>query len=224
VIRRTKIVATLGPASDSADAIASLIGAGVDVIRCNAAHGTKATHQLAADRARAAAAELGRLVGVLVDLPGPKLRTGAVEDDIVYLDAGQTFTLTAREILGNQLHVSTTIDSLADLVQPGTNVFLADGEIVLQVETAHNGDVITTVLRGGALRSRKGMYVPGVEHHVEAFTGADEQALDMALDIAADFVGLSFVRNADDVERVLGRLAKSGGGRGVGGGGEIERI
>ncbi|MFZ4585154.1 MAG: pyruvate kinase [Acidimicrobiia bacterium] len=208
--RRTKIVATLGPASDSAEVIDGLVAAGVDVVRCNAAHGTVVTHGRAAELTRAAAARHGRIVGILVDLPGPKLRTGPVEDDVVYLDAGQTFTLVGHDIEGDELHVSTTIDSLADMVEPGTTVFLADGEIVLRAEAVRDRDVICTVLRGGALRSRKGMYVPGVEHRVAAFTDADAMAIDMALEIKADFIGLSFVRNAEDVERVRERLPKRG--------------
>jgi len=210
VQRSTKIVATLGPATSDPQVLKNLLAAGVDVVRLNAAHGTAALHEENAAAAREAAEAVGRVVGVLVDLPGPKLRTGPIEGDWVPLEPGETLTLSAESVMGTKDRVSTTIDGLASLVHPGGEVFLADGEIVLKVAEIDNEDVVCTVVRGGVLRSRKGMYVPGAEHHVAAFTEADRVAFDMSLRIRADFIGLSFVRDAKDVQRVRDMLPKRG--------------
>jgi pyruvate kinase len=209
-MRRTKIVATIGPASESAVAMRAVIEAGADVVRLNAAHGDADTHTANAQQARALAAEAGRLVGVLVDLPGPKMRTGVIEGDEVDLEVGQTFTLCASECTGDSTRVSTTLPELARWVKPDDEIFLADGAIVLKVEAIVDDDVDTSVMRGGTLRSRKGMHVPRAEAHVEPFTARDHEALDMAVAMKADFVGLSFVRRPEDVERVRSLLPKRG--------------
>jgi pyruvate kinase len=209
-MRRTKIVATIGPATSEPDALKALIHAGVDVVRLNAAHGTSEEHIDQAKNARAAAATLNRTVGVLVDLPGPKLRTGPVINDEVELRIDATIVLTADDIEGDEHRVSTTIHDLARWVRVGDEVFLADGAIVLGVERIDGDDVECRVVRAGTLRSRKGMHVPRAEGHVEPFTEADAVALDMAIKIKADFVGLSFVRRPEDIEAVRARLPKRG--------------
>src|SRR4051812_40976692 len=209
-MRRTKIVATIGPATSEPDALKALLHAGVDVVRLNAAHATPEVHADHAATARAAAAALGTTVGVLVDLPGPKLRTGPVVGDEVELRMGSLVVLTAEKIVGDARRVSTTIPDLARWVRVGDEVFLADGAIVLCAEKIDGDDVECRVLREGLLRSRKGMHVPRAEGHVEPFTDADAVALEMAVQIKADFVGLSFVRRPEDVEAVRARLPKRG--------------
>ena len=209
-MRRTKIVATIGPASSEPDALKALLHAGVDVVRLNAAHATPDVHVQHAATARAAAAALGGSVGLRVDLPGPKLRTGPVAHDEVELRMGGLVVLTADDIVGDEHRVSTTIPDLARWVRVGDEVFLADGAIVLCVEKVDGDDVECRVLREGVLRSRKGMHVPRAEGHVEPFTEADAIALEMAVQIKADFVGLSFVRHPEDVEAVRARLPKRG--------------
>ena len=209
-MRRTKIVATVGPATSEPDALKALLDAGVDVVRLNAAHGTPEVHAQRATVARAAAASLDSVVGVLIDLPGPKLRTGLVRNGEVELRIDSHFTLAAREIEGDERGVSTTVPELAQWVRVGDEVFLADGAIVLGVERIDGDDVECRVVRGGVLRSRKGMHVPRAEGHVESFTEADALALEMALEIKADFVGLSFVRHPEDVAAVRARLPKRG--------------
>ena len=210
-MRRTKIVATIGPATTNADAMHALLGAGADVVRLNAAHASADVHAHHADLARKTATGLKRAVGVLVDLPGPKMRTGTVVDDEVTLDANTAFVLTAASIVGDERRVSTTLPQLAQWAVPNDEIFLADGAIVLRVDKVEaNGDVVCEVLRGGVLRSRKGMHVPRAESHVEPFTDADAIALRMALSINADFVGLSFVRRPEDVDAVRARLPKRG--------------
>ena len=209
-MRRTKIVATIGPATGNPEGMRALLEAGVDVVRLNAAHGDGDTHGTNAQLARDTARDLGRSVGVLVDLPGPKMRTGPLRADAVELECGQDFVLTAADIEGDASHVATTIPELAQWVRANDEVFLADGAIVLRVERVEGGDVHTNVVRAGTLRSRKGMHLPRAEHFVDPFTERDERALDMALQIKADFVGLSFVRRPEDVEGVIARLPKRG--------------
>jgi pyruvate kinase len=209
-MRRTKIVATIGPATSEPDALKALLNAGVDVVRLNAAHGTTDVHAERAAAARAAADALDTTVGVLIDLPGPKLRTGPVIDDEVELRPESRFVLTADAIVGDEHHVSTTIGDLARWVRVGDEIFLADGAIVLRVEQLHGDDVECQVVRAGVLRSRKGMHVPRAEGHVEPFTDADAIALEMAVRIRADFVGLSFVRRPEDIDAVRARLPKRG--------------
>ncbi|HWS44307.1 MAG TPA: pyruvate kinase [Acidimicrobiia bacterium] len=209
-MRRTKIVATVGPATSSPDALRALLGAGADVVRLNAAHGAAAIQGERAALARATAARIGRVVGVLVDLPGPKLRSGPLAGDEVELVAGHVFTLTAASIEGDASRASTTVPELARWVGPGDEIYLADGAIVLRVERIDDRDVICEIVRGGVLRSRKGMHVPRAEAHVEPFTDADATALRMAVGLKADFVGLSFVRRPEDVERVRALLPKRG--------------
>ncbi len=209
-MRRTKIVATVGPATSTPEAMRALLEAGADVVRLNAAHGTPAIHRERAQLARDAANALGRVVGVLVDLPGPKLRTGPVTGDEIELHAGRPFTLAGAPVDGDEERVSTTVPDLAQWVQPGDDIYLADGAIVLRVNGTVDGDVHAEIVRGGLLRSRKGMHVPRAEAHVEPFTDADAAALRMAVEIKADFVGLSFVRRPEDCDSVRARLPKRG--------------
>jgi pyruvate kinase len=209
-MRRTKIVATIGPATSEPASMTSLIRAGVDVVRLNASHGTLEQHAANARQARAIAADLGRAIGVLIDLPGPKLRSGDVVAGEVELISGQAFDLRSNDSIGDTSGVSTTLPELGSWLAPGDEVFLADGEIVLEVTAVHNQDVATTVRRGGTLRSRKGMHVPQAENHIDPFTARDGAALDLAVEIKADFVGLSFIRNADDIDSVRSRLPRRG--------------
>ncbi len=209
--RRTKIVATLGPSTDTLMSMRAVIDAGVDVVRINAAHGDTASHTAAAMLARQVAAELDRTIGVLVDLPGPKMRTGPIADDTVVLHAGDPFTLFGHPNGGGDARgVSCTVADIASMVRPGDPIILADGQIRLKVLGRNGDDVQTEVVRGGRLSSRKGMFLPEAEHQVEPFTPADAVALATAMEIRADFVGLSFVRGAGDVERVRARLPKRG--------------
>ena len=208
-MRRTKIVATVGPATSTPETMKALLAAGVDVVRLNAAHGT-ADMPARAALARETAAKLDRVVGVLVDLPGPKLRTGPIAGGEVELDALHTFTLSATPVEGDAERVSTTIPELAQWVGPGDDIYLADGAIVLRVTAVLGGDVQCEVVRGGTLRSRKGMHVPRAEAHVEPFTEADAGRAAVAIHLKADFIGLSFVRRPEDCESVRGRLPKRG--------------
>src|SRR5262245_5363745 len=131
-MRRTKIVATVGPATSSPEALRAIIAAGADVVRLHAAHGDVRTHTERAELAAAIAADVGRVVGVVADMPGPKIRSGPVVDDEGELDAGAEFVLTAESVVGDTTRVSTTLPELARWVDPGDEVYLADGAIVLK--------------------------------------------------------------------------------------------
>jgi pyruvate kinase len=206
VKRRTKIVATLGPSTEDPASLRAVVEAGTDVVRLNGAHGTPASHAVAADRARAAAAELGRNLGVLVDLPGPKLRIGGVPGDEIELEAGATFALTSEGEPPSEPGVTTNVPGIGRFVDVGDVVWLADGEILLDVQKVHGDRVVTEVVRGGVLRSRKGLALPDSDGVLDPFTPADREVLDLACRIGAELVGVSFVASDDDVQRVRAAL------------------
>ena len=206
-MRRTKIVATLGPATREPDVLRALLGAGVDVVRLNLAHADGQAHLEATTAVRREADLLGREIAVLADLPGPKMRTGVLLEDEVALEPDQMFTLYGSERVGDATGVSTTVEDLPGLVQTGDSIFLADGAIILKVVGVENGDVRTKVIRRGLLRSRKGMHVPRAEAKIRPFTHDDREAIEVAARCGADLIGLSFVRDAQDVENVRAELS-----------------
>jgi pyruvate kinase len=209
-VRKTKIVATAGPRSNDPPELARVIEAGTDVIRLNLAHGDHETHAATAVCAREQAQKAGRIVGVLADLPGPKMRTGPIAKDRIVLYSGESFELTTAEVEGDWNRVSTNVPHLEDLVSPGDEVFLADGTIVLEVKNVKRGVVETVVRRGGGLRSRKGLHLPHAERHLDAFTEGDRRGLELALRLHLELVGISFVRDAEDVRRVRAALPEHG--------------
>jgi pyruvate kinase len=178
-----------------------VLRAGVDVVRLNFAHGEPDGHRSVAAEVRAAANELRRPVGILVDLPGPKMRTGDFSNDSATLAPGAEFVLDKRDEEGDARRGATSVVDLPALVSAGDEIYLADGEVVLRVESASGGEVRTKVLRGGTVRSRKGMHLPEAERQVEAFTPQDREALKLAVELGADMIGLSFVRDATDLKR-----------------------
>lgn len=208
-MRRTKIIATLGPASQDSAALDSIVKAGADVLRLNFAHADPETHAAVASRARQTAESNGRIIGLLADLPGPKIRTGPVAGAEVTLQPGDRLRLGTPQHDG-EIAVQTSVD-IAPLVSPGDEVFLADGQIVLEVLDIGAGNVHAEVVRGGVLRSGKGMHIPRAEMKVDPFSKRDEDALGAALAIGVDMIGVSFVRTVEDIERVR-RLIPEGKG------------
>lgn len=208
-MRRTKIVATIGPASRDPETLRALVAQGVDVVRLNFAHGEPAEHAEVVTHARAAASDSNRVVGILADLPGPKMRTGEFVGDSALLVSGAPFALVADEVTGDERQASTTVDDLAALVSEDDEIFLADGEVVLRVQEVRGADVITEVVRGGTVRSRKGLHLPSAEARLEAFTPRDRKALDAALAMEVDLVGLSFIRDERDLERARAALPEA---------------
>ncbi len=195
--RRTKIVATIGPAS--VGWVDALVAAGMDVARLNFSHGTPADHESAARAVRDAAARAGRPVAVLVDLAGPKVRLGRLPSGGVVLATGATFTLRRGAETGDAQGAATNHDGLARDLQPGDRISLADGAVELRV-TSTGDDVACEVVTGGVLRSRAGVNVPSVRLSLPAITDRDRADIVRARALGADYIAQSFVRRASDVD------------------------
>jgi len=209
--RHSKIVCTLGPATNSPRMIRRLIEAGMDVARLNFSHGTHETHAHSIAMVHAAAAELGKTVGILADLQGPKIRTGALAGGgTVTLRSGQQFIITTAKILGDSTRVNTTFRPLPREVSSGDRILLSDGLIELRVEKVRGPEVNCRVVNGGQLGEHKGINLPGVKLRVPALTPKDRADLRFALSQNVDFIAASFVRRPEDVllAKALIRRAK----------------
>src|SRR5512143_3634367 len=160
---KTKIVATIGPASESPEMLERLIRAGLNIARLNFSHGDFAGHAERIRRVRAAEAAVGRRVAIMADLPGPKMRVGRIDPESIQLRPGDGFTLTSEEIVGNQQRVSMSFDRLPRVVKAGDRLFLNDGLVQLVVERVAGNDVVCRVAVGGELRSKKGLNLPGID-------------------------------------------------------------
>jgi pyruvate kinase len=209
-MRRTKIVATLGPATKELPKLTSLIAAGADVLRLNLSHGTPEQHALMARTAREAAAAAGREVALLADLPGPKLRIGELEGDVVQLQEGQPLTLTTAPVLGTADRISVSWEGLPASVAPEDVIYLADGRIRLRVKSVAGKEVKTEVEVGGTVSSRQGLNCPNSEIPLPAVGKADLDWIDFALDHDIDLLAVSFVRRREHLEPVAQRLAERG--------------
>jgi pyruvate kinase len=201
-MRRAKIVCTLGPAVSSPERLRELVSAGMDVARLNLSHGAYADHEAVYRDVRAASEETGHAVGILVDLQGPKIRTGRFADGPVRLENGARFVVTVDDILGDQDRVSTTYKGLPGDVRPGDMLLVDDGKVALQAVEVTATEVITTVLEGGMVSNNKGINLPGVAVSVPALSDKDEADLRWGLRLGADMIALSFVRDAKDIIRV----------------------
>jgi pyruvate kinase len=198
-MRRAKIVCTIGPATSSAENITRLVECGMDVARLNLSHGEYAVHEQVYMDVRRASDEVGRAVGVLVDLQGPKIRTARFKDGPVVLTEGATFTITTREVPGDVHEVGTTYAGLAGDVEPGHRILIDDGKLALEVTDVTETDVVCTVLEGGVLSNNKGINVPGAAMSVPALSEKDKEDLRWALRLKVDMIALSFVRSARDI-------------------------
>jgi len=211
-VRKAKILATLGPASREQSVIESLILAGANGVRINMSHGTREEKTEDIKRARAAAAKLNRPLAVLVDLSGPKIRTRQLKDgQPVTLNAGAQFTLTTRDIIGDENQVATNYPDLARVVEPGTRLLLDDGAIALVVESTTRTDVVCRVINGGTLGERKGINLPGVSLPIDSLTEKDLDDLQWAVAQNVDYIALSFVRRAEDCARAKSLIRDAGG-------------
>lgn len=209
--RRTKIVVTLGPATDGAERVRALIEAGMDVARLNMSHGTQEEHARRLATVRAEAERAGRPVGVLLDLQGPKMRTGPLAGGgPVELVEGRPFVITTRPLEGTAEGVSTTYAHLARDVSPGDRILLSDGLIELRVTRTTEMEVHGEVVHGGALREHQGINLPGVEISSPSVTDKDLADLEFGLAQGVDYVAISFVRRAEDVVRVKERVRAAG--------------
>lgn len=201
-MRRAKIVATLGPATSSYPAIRSLVEAGLDVARLNLSHGTYDDHMRSYEHVRRASDEVGRGVGILVDLQGPKIRLGTFASGAVLLREGELFTITTDDVPGDARAVSTTYDGLPGDVASGDLVLVDDGRICLEVVDVDGPRVVTRVVEGGRVSDHKGLNLPGVAVSVPAMSDKDIDDLRWGLRTGADLIALSFVRSADDIADV----------------------
>ena len=205
-MRRAKIVCTLGPAVGTPEKIRELVDAGMDVARLNMSHGSHADHEQMYDMVRAAANATGHGVGIFADLQGPKIRLETFADGPVKVKKGDRFTITTRDVPGDKDVCGTTYKGLPGDVSPGDPILIDDGKVRLKVLEVSDSDVVTEVITAGKLSNNKGINLPGVAVSVPALSEKDIDDLRWALRIGVDFIALSFVRSAkdvDDVRRVM---------------------
>ncbi len=211
MIRRTKVVATLGPASSDAKTLGRMIDAGLDVVRINFSHGTPDEHRARVNLVRQLARKCGRAVGVLVDLQGPKIRVGRFKDGKIQLEPGAKFVLDAECKLGDQHVVGLDYKNLPNDVSPGDTLLLDDGRIVLGVTHVRGPKITTVVEQGGPLSNNKGINRKGGGLTAPALTDKDKQDIRLAAELKADFLAVSFPRSGEDVRWARDLFVKAGG-------------
>ncbi len=207
---KTKIVCTIGPASESPEILGKMIRVGMNVARLNFSHGDFPGHKRVIENLRAAAREAGHRLAILADLPGPKIRIGQFGKEPIDLKPGETFTLTTDEVLGDSQRVSVSFSTLPQSVKAGDMIFLNDGFIQLEVLGIKGREVPCRVIVGGELRSRKGLNLPGIDLGITAFTDHDRRCLQFALENGVDAVSQSFVESGKDLNAVRQAAASLG--------------
>ncbi len=207
---RTKIIATLGPASNSPEVIENLIHAGMDVARLNFSHGSIEDHRRVIHNVRAASKKTKKDIGVLLDLQGPKIRTGRLVNKVVNLSEGASFIITTRDVPGDDKVVSTDYECLPQDLSEGARILLDDGLLELEVQKITGSDVYCRVIRGGELSEKKGINVPGAKLSVKSLTDKDREDLSTGIKAGVDFVAISFIRTAEDVLSVKNILKQEG--------------
>ena len=210
--RRAKIVCTLGPVTQSPEAIEALVAAGMDVARLNFSHGSRAEHAAAYANVRRASDRAQHAVGILVDLQGPKIRLGTFAAGSATLVAGEPFTITTQEVAGDARQVSTTYAALARDVRAGDTILLDDGNVRLRAEDSDGTRVRCRVEEGGRLSDHKGLNLPGVRVSAPAMSEKDRDDLRFALGLRVDLIALSFVRGPEDLAEVH-RIMDAAGAR-----------
>jgi pyruvate kinase len=208
--RRTKIVATVGPASNKPDMLRALISAGANVIRLNMSHGTPETHRASFQAAREAAKALNTPIAIFADLCGPKIRVGKFPGGSVTLNRGQSVTVTTRDVQGSPELIPSQYDRLAGDVIPASRILLDDGNLELRVESVTGTEIRCVVVAGGVLKDKKGMNLPGVNVSAPSLTDKDKEDARFAIELGVDFIALSFVRRASDVEDLRALIRASG--------------
>ncbi|ARA91778.1 pyruvate kinase [Rhodothermaceae bacterium RA] len=209
--RQTKIICTLGPASSDRGTIRRLIEAGMDVARLNFSHGSHEDHRRVIEFVREAAAEMDRPIPILQDLQGPKIRIGKMQNGGVLIHKGQRLVLTTEPIeYGDRHRVYVNYPTLAQDVDPGNHILIDDGMLELKILEARDGEVVTEVVVGGPLRSRKGVNLPHIRTSTPALTEKDIQDLEFGLEMDVDIIALSFVRSEEDVANLMQRVRASG--------------
>ncbi len=207
----TKIIATLGPATEDLVTLRRIIDAGVDLVRLNFSHGDHETHRRTFERVRALEAETGRFIGVIADLQGPKIRTGLLEEGLpVLLTPGERLTITTEDLPGNAERISTTYQALPGDVEPGDRILMDDGLLELRVVSESGTEVHCEIVTGGELSEHKGINLPGVAVSAPALTEKDRRDLEFAVKLEVDYIALSFVRSAADLAAAKDMIASLG--------------
>jgi pyruvate kinase len=210
VERRTKVVATVGPASRETKTLVELIRSGADVFRLNFSHGTPAEHAETIGRIRAASAETGKWVGILGDLPGPKVRLDEVTDGVVRIRAGTELELTTQECIGTAERLPVSFEGLPAAIEVGDPIFLADGRIRLRATAVDDRSVHCAVETGGAVSSHQGLNLPGAKTGLPAAGAEDMDWVEFAVERDVDLLAVSFVRSAADLTPINERIRSRG--------------
>ena len=208
--KKTKIVATVGPASRNKEVLKKLIQAGANVFRLNFSHGTHADHQETIEMVRALNDELGTNVALLQDLQGPKIRVGQVQNGAVEIKPGQQLIITTEDMEGTSEKVSTVYEGIVDDVKPGDTILIDDGNIELEALEVKGNELVTKVIHGELLKSRKGINLPNSNVSAPSMTEKDIEDLEFAMQFDLDWVALSFVRTASDIVQIKERIKKAG--------------
>ena len=211
IYNKTKIVATIGPASSSYEVLKNMILAGVDVCRLNLSHGEYSLHKNIMNTIRTINAELNTTVSILVDLQGPKIRIGEVENNSIHIAQGSEVILSTKESVGNAKRLFINYADFAKDVVAGDKVLIDDGKFVLTVKSTNKKDeVIATADSGGTLSSRKGVNLPNTKLSLPSLTEKDLRDLEFAMEQNVNWIGLSFVRRASDIIDLRKRIADAG--------------
>lgn len=200
--KKTKIVCTIGPSTESAKKLGELVAEGMNVMRLNFSHGSHAEHQARVDTMRKIMAETGKTIAILQDLSGPKIRIGTFKDNTVVLHPGQNFILTTDEVEGTTEKVHINYPALPKEVRPGAFIMLQDGTKKLEVVEVKGNDILTKVIVGGRLSNHKGVNVPGVNLSLKSLTEKDLADVQFGIKNKVDFIALSFVRRPSDVKEL----------------------
>lgn len=207
---KSKIVCTIGPASSSEEVLRELIIEGMNVARLNFSHGDMEEQRPVVRRIRKLSAELNRVVAILADLPGPKIRVGTFEKEPVFLKKGEKVTLTSRNVLGTETLIPVNYDRLSHSVEAGKPIYLNDGFIQLQCTGTQGDDVYCDVIVGGPLSSNKGLNLPGARIYIDPVTKRDLEIVDFALEEGLHIFGVSFIESGEDVRKLRDHATRKG--------------
>ena len=210
-MRRAKIVATIGPATESEERLRALIKAGMDVARINMSHGERTHHGEVIERIRRVSEDLKKPIGIMVDLSGPKIRTGRLREGEAVLKEDDEVRITSEEIEGDARRFSASYAHIAEEVHPGDRILISDGDIELEAVGRTGTDVIARVIHGGALGEHKGINLPGAHISIPSITEKDRADLKFALEHEIDLVAQSFVRRAQDCIQARELISEFGG-------------
>lgn len=210
-MRKTKIVCTIGPASEQPEVLKELMLAGMNVARLNFSHGTHEDHARRIERIRAVAKELNYNIAIMLDTQGPEIRIGVFEDGEIVLNNGDLFTLTPEKIVGTKERVSVSYENIADDVRVGSTVLIDDGHIELVVEKIEGRDIVCRVVDGGVVKNRKGVNLPGVKVNLPSITEKDIADITFGIQKGVDIIAVSFVQRAADVYEMRELLDEHGG-------------